>query len=322
MTVEEGAVKVETGATPEGGQDGGKKDADPEGEKKEGGKTPEEGKAKVDRVGDLTLKVPEQLKEELWTKDIKTPEDLWNKLAGAQKLIGKKGIIPPAKDAPQEEWESFYNAQGRPENPEGYEFKSIEELKDVPRNPELDNRLKNIFHKRGVSKEVTEAIVAETEKVFYEMTKPELEKTAKQIQESKRIEEEFVKLKTQVLGQEAESTTVAFKSVLKETLGDRAFLAQKLDTMDNDALLSLMVFAKNIHDKYVGENKIPNTPGSTSNMTGDLKTDFQALSQQKLAVKTDKNLPEHVRAQKLMHINSQMMKLGSKAQDAGIDLFS
>ena len=44
----------------------------------------------------------------------------------AQKLIGKKGIIPPDENAGEKEWDDFFNALGRPESPEGYDFNGWE----------------------------------------------------------------------------------------------------------------------------------------------------------------------------------------------------
>jgi hypothetical protein len=38
-------------------------------------------------------------------------------------------------------------------------------------------------------------------------------------------------------------------------------------------------------------------------------------------VKLDKNLPEHVKKQKIAHFNSQIQKIGAKASEQGINLF-
>ena len=266
------------------------------------------------RIGDLDLKVPDEFKEEAWAKDIKTHEDVWKKLAGAQKLIGKKGIIPPGKDASKEEWDAHYKALGRPETPEGYEFKNIDALKEIERNPTLDNGIKQILHKYNVPKEAAEGIVRDYENLIYEFKKPELEKMTK-------TEKEFQNLTKEVLGSERDSTISAFKEIMRESLGDKAFLASKLEGLDNDALMPLIVFSKNLHDKYVGENKIKVNNNSVGDMTGDLRSDFQTLSQRKLALKLDKNVPEHIKAQRIEVINKQMMKLGEQAQEKNINLF-
>lgn len=52
----------------------------------------------------------------------KTPADVAKSLVNAQKLIGSKGLIQPAKDAPPEEWGKFWNALGRPESPDKYQL--------------------------------------------------------------------------------------------------------------------------------------------------------------------------------------------------------
>ena len=282
-------------------------------QKEEQTPAPEE-EQKPNRIGDLDLKVPDEFKEEAWAKDLKTHEDVWKKLAGAQKLIGKKGIIPPSKDAPKEEWDAHYKALGRPETPEGYEFQSIEALKAIDRNATLDNGIKQIFHKYNVPKEAAEGIVREYENLLYEFKKPDLEKMTK-------TEQEFQNLTKEVLGDERDSTINAFKDIMRESLGDKAFLASKLEGLDNDALMPLIVFSKNLHDKYVGENKIKVNNNSVGDMTGDLRSDFQTLSQKKLALKLDKNVPEHIKSQRIEVINKQMMKLGEQAQEKNINLF-
>jgi hypothetical protein len=270
-------------------------------------------KTATKRIGDVDFKVPDEYKEEKWAKDLKSPDDLWKKFAHSQKLIGRKGVIRPDENAPQEEWDAFYNAQGRPENPEGYEFKNIEELQDVKRDETFDNAIKNIIHKHGVPKATAESVIHEVQKLTYEYQKPLIEKQTK-------MEQDFQKLTHEVLGEDKEQAIQQFKEVMRDSLGDNVAVAQKLETMDNDALLTAVVFAKNIHDKYVGENKIKNTTGG-GNMTGDLRSDFRTLSEQKLRVKLDKNLPEHVKKQKIAHFNSQIQKIGAKASEQGINLF-
>ena len=261
------------------------------------------------------LKIPKQFENEPWAKEVKSLDDLWSKMSGVQKMIGKDKIALPGEKATKEEISAFHARLGRPENPEGYEFKSVEALKEVERNVELDHGMKKIFFDEGVSKAAGERIVAKYEELVYTMQKPVIDKAAKR-------EQDFQKLSDEVLGEDKAAAITAFKSVMRETLGDKAHLASKIENMENDVLLPLIVLSKNMHDKYTGENRVHVKPGDTPGLSGDLKGDFQTLSSQKVAIKTDKNIPEHIKKMKLANINMQMQKIGVKARDKGIDLFS
>ena len=261
------------------------------------------------------LKVPEKYAAEPWAKEIRSVDDLWDKMKGAQKLIGKDKIVLPGEGATKEEMDAFYTRMGRPANPEGYVFQSIDALKEVERNINLDHGMKKIFHDEGIPKVVGERIVSKYEALMYDMHKPMLENSAKR-------EMDFQRLSNEVLGPDKSTAIEAFKSVMKETLGDKAHLASKIENMSNEELLPLIVFSKNIHDKYTGENRVNFRPGDPAGATGDLKTDFQTLSTQKLTIKQDTKMPEHIKKQRLMNINLQMQKIGVKAGEKGIDLFA
>lgn len=262
-----------------------------------------------------TFKVPEKFVNEPWAKEVRSVEDLWSKMSGAQKLLGKDKVVIPGKNASAEEIAEYHKRMGRPENPEGYEFKSLEALKEVERNVELDHGMKKIFFDEGISKTAGERIVSKYEELLLNMQKPLIDAGAKR-------DLEFDKLATEVLGEDRGSSIEAFKAVMRESLGDKAHLASKIEHLSNDELLPLIVLSKNIHDKYTGENRVIGKPGSPASLSGDLKTDFQTLSSQKLAIKTDEKMPEHIKKMKLANINVQMQKIGVKARDKGIDLFS
>lgn len=261
------------------------------------------------------IQIPEKYIKEPWAKEVKSIEDLWEKMNGAQKLIGKDKIVLPGDNATTEELNTFYKRMGRPDNPEGYEFKSIDSLKDISRNVELDHSMKTIFHQEGVSKTTGERIVAKYEQLLFDTHKPAIDTAAKR-------ELDFQTLSKDVLGDDKDAAITAFKVVMKEALGDKAHLASKIEGMSNEELLPLIVFSKNIHDKYTGENRISVKPGDQHTLSGDLKADYQTLSTQKINIKTDKNMAEHIKKMKLANLNLQMSKIGVKARDAGIDLFA
>ena len=258
--------------------------------------------------------IPEAYKSEAWAKEVKDIDDLWSKMAGAQKLIGKDKIVFPGPNATPEEITAFHVKLGRPENPEGYEFQNIEDLKEVDRNVELDHGMKKIFFEEGIPKEVGERIVQKYEALVYEFQKPAIAEAAQR-------EETFQSLANEVLGENRNATIEAFKEVMKQSLGNRPQVIQKIDALGNEELLTLVVLGKTIHDKYAGESRIPAKGQAQGTMTGDLKTDYQYLSQQKLNIKTDPNMPEHIKKMKIANLNAQMMQIGAKAGELGVDLF-
>jgi len=192
------------------------------------------------------ITIPEKYAKEPWAKDIKSMDDFWSKMAGAQKLLGKDKVALPGDGATQDELAAFYKRMGRPDNPEGYEFKSVEALKEVERNVDLDHGMKKILFEEGVSKAAGERIIAKSEALLYGMQKPMIDAAATRNME-------FQKLANEVLGEDKVAAMEAFKTTMRESLGDKAHLASKLDNMSNDELMTLIVLGKNLHDKYSGE---------------------------------------------------------------------
>ena len=261
------------------------------------------------------VKVPEKYANEPWAKEVKSVDDLWDKMAGSQKLIGKDRVVLPGDNATAEELAAFHVRMGRPETSEGYTFANIKDLDVVERNADMDNNMKKIFFEEGVSKATGERIMSKLESAVYDTNKPMIEAEATR-------DQDFQALSTEVLGEDKPAAITAFKAVMREALGDKAFLMSKIENMDNDVLLPMIVLSKNIHDKYTGESRVGIKPGDPVGLSGDLKSDYNSLSTQKLAVRNDANMPEHIKKTKLANLNLQMQKVGAKASDQGIDLFA
>jgi hypothetical protein len=257
------------------------------------------------------FKVPEKYAKEKWASNITNPDVLWDQFANAQTLIGRKTI--PGENAKPEEIAEFHKALGVPDNAEGYEFKVIEPLKDRARDAEIDNVAKSLLKKHGIPKKAGESFVHDFEMAIFEKQKPALEKATE-------METAFNAMKLATFGEKADVAMNQFKDVLKTSLKDQPQLVGKLDELPNEQFMTLMAFAKKIHDTYVGEHKLK--PGGTPPASADVKTQYQQLSQAKLQVKQDANLPPHIRDAKLVELNRQMRQVGEKARDAGIDLFS
>ena len=260
-------------------------------------------------------KKPEEYATKKWAQDINSEADVWKKLAGAQELLGRPRVVRPEKDAPTEVWQKFKQDMGCPEVPEGYEFQTIEPLKDRPRDPNVDNKIKQILHDEMLPKEVGERIIQKLENVVFDMQKPMLEQKTK-------LESEFLEMRKKVFGQDETAAVAAFKTTLAQTLSDKPELTAKLNEMPNDQLVTLTAFAKSIHDKFAKESGMIQPGSSTTGQSNDIKAQYQSISQEKLAVKADPNIASYIKDQKLQILNKKMMELGTKAREQNIDLFS
>lgn len=267
------------------------------------------------------FKAPEAYQNEAWAKEIKSSDDLWSRTAGLYKKLGANPLVRPGANASEAEITEFRRALGMPETHEGYTFQNIEELKDMERNQETDTMLKKMLHKHGIAKEVGEALVRDYESMVHEKLKPQIAAQAEATKLAQKKEQEFLQLQDTVLGADKDATVEAFKSTMREALGDKAYLVDGINDLDNKALLTVMTYAKAIHDTYGKESKVPNAPGSNSNgITGDLNSDFKTLSTRKFNIMADPNMPKHLKDQKVQEITKQMVGIAQKAADQGIKI--
>lgn len=269
-----------------------------------------------DAKGDKQFSIPEAYAKEPWAQSIKSPEDLWSQFANAQTVIGKKGVIIPSDKATPEEVKNFHKALGVPETPEGYEFQTIEELKDQPRDATVDNRVKQVLLKYGVPKTQGEKIIHELEQMVFETAKPRLEAATK-------AEKEFAALRLATFGDKAETAMAQFEDVVASTLAEKyPQLVPQIKALSPEARTAVMAFGKVIHDTYVGESRIATPRSGAAPASADLLTQYQEISDAKVKVRSDANIPAHIKSQKLAELNKQLADVGKKARDAGIDLFA
>lgn len=97
-----------------------------------------------------TFSVPAEYASKGWASSVKSADDLWKLTDNAQSLIGKRPAGIPAHDAPDEEWNKFYNVM-RPEKPEAYKFSDV---KDVPEGFDIEGtraQAAKILHEAGLN---------------------------------------------------------------------------------------------------------------------------------------------------------------------------
>lgn len=78
-----------------------------------------------------------------------------------QKLIGAKGVIPPGKDATEEDKARFYNQLGRPETPDKYDLTSFKPPEGVPWDDGFLQAIIPKLHARGASQEFVQGLLGD-----------------------------------------------------------------------------------------------------------------------------------------------------------------
>jgi hypothetical protein len=218
--------------------------------------------------------VPEEYKARGWVEKIKTPDDLWKTLDNAQSLLGKKPVGLPAADAPDEEWNKYYNI-ARPESADKYTFSDVEGL---PEGANLDEAKKM------------------AQQLMFDAGLPQ--KQADQLWKA------YIKSETEAVKRNEQTLNQKFDEQLKAQFGDKATVAQSIAedmivkhvpenvraslqkaANNPDALVGIIAMANSMHDEinkirkeYGAEGKLPDGTKSVNNISiGDLHKEAAAL---------------------------------------------
>lgn len=97
-----------------------------------------------------TFNLPDEYKDKGWASKIKSQDDVYKQLDNLDSMIGKRPAGIPSKDASDAEWEKFYQAAGRPDEPT-YEFKAPEGLPEDSDLSDFNSKASELFHKAGLN---------------------------------------------------------------------------------------------------------------------------------------------------------------------------
>lgn len=96
--------------------------------------------------------LPEDLREEPSLADFKDVAGLAKSYVHAQKLVGRDKMPVPTDDSDELAWSDVYNKLGRPEDPTGYEFNSLNPEEDGFKvQPEFLDNFKKTAHDLGLN---------------------------------------------------------------------------------------------------------------------------------------------------------------------------
>lgn len=228
-----------------------------------------------------SFSVPEAYQDRGWAKDIKSPDDLWKLTDNAQSLIGKRPAGIPTADAPEEEWQKFYNAAGRPDSPDKYTLPDVEGLPEgLDLGPQKQTATK-ILHEAGLTQK-------QAEKVWSLYMKAELEAVggakAQSEEAQKALDAEFDQVTQKVFGDKYDASAKAAQDMINAYVPDElkdAYGALGDNPKALAAVISALSGAKAEIDKvkaeYGAEGSITSGAQTTSASIEDVRSELANL---------------------------------------------
>lgn len=211
----------------------------------------------INKVDPLPVKtdsfvLPEAYKDKPYLKGVDSQEKLLKMLDGAQELIGKRGPAVPKPEAPQAEWDAYYESIGRPKTANEYVLEGADkgDQKFIP-------KVQAALHKAGLTSGQAKTVWSEVNVALGEYLKD------KGIADA-QAEVDFTKVATDAFGAEREAVLTRGKELLHQFISPT--MKQHLDTLSNENLVVLVDVLRNIDKKFIkqdGPGKLPDATGMT-----------------------------------------------------------
>ncbi len=195
--------------------------------------------------------VPSEYAEKGYTKDLKTYDDVWKKLDGAESLLGKpkEGGVP-VEGADDAAWETFYKSAGRPETAADYKFNREglnEDFISKTTNDEMDNLTKDLFLKAGLSQKQVGILQPEFEKMAEEMHFKQQEQVLAQ-------DKLFDELAQKTFGEREDAVMATAKQLLNDHAPEG--FSDFINDLPNESLVVMAGVLDSIKTKYISEDSI------------------------------------------------------------------
>ena len=198
--------------------------------------------------------LPDGYKDKPYLKGVDSQEKLLKMLDGAQELIGKKGPALPKPDAPQADWDAYYESIGRPKTAAEYAFDGADKA-----DPKFLPKVQAAMHKAGLTPTQAKTVWSEVNGALKDFM------TEKGIVEQ-QLETDFVKLATDTFGVDKDKVITRGNELIRANISPS--MKDALGKLDNNALIVLSDVLRNIDAKYIkqdGPGKQPDATGVTPN---------------------------------------------------------
>lgn len=187
--------------------------------------------------------LPETLREEPSLKNVKSVEDMATQLVNSQKLIGKKNSAPETDD--WDEYRSFFNGIGAPEDVSGYEFEVGENVQESGYDVE---GFKTLAHEIGLTPK-------QAQKLFEKHSGQVLEQLTAQKDAEAQVNKEFDDLALKTFGgaESYEKATAVAQEFITNNVPQN--LQMEIKGLDNKSLLALVYTIDKARDSFKKEDQ-------------------------------------------------------------------
>jgi hypothetical protein len=180
-------------------------------------------------------------------------------------------------DAPEEEWEKFYNAAGRPEKPDLYKFSDIDGVQDKEALQQSQKIAADIMHKAGLNQKQADAVWK-----LYVQT--EAENLKQQQGKAAELDKEFEQIAQKHFGDRYADAEAALHGMIKQYVPEE--LRVGVDgIVDNPKMLAAFMAIANgaaadiakIKTEYGAEGKMQTGGQSAGASIEDTRRELAAL---------------------------------------------
>jgi hypothetical protein len=186
-----------------------------------------------------SFSVPEAYQGKGWVEKVKSNDDLWKTLDNAQSLLGKRPAGIPTNDAPQEEWDKFFQS-ARPADPNGYQLPDIEGLPEGVDLASYKAEASQLLYKAGLTQK--QAAIVWDEYLKMEMGHAK-DTEAKMAEQAKALDAEFDELVKETFGDKYDVSAKAAQDLINAYVPDKLKNILKEEAVNNPKVLTATIAA-------------------------------------------------------------------------------
>ena len=243
------------------------------------------GAAPVNGAAPAEDAIPEWVPKKYWDAEKKSArvEDLGRAYTNLEKLLGREKVPVPVDENDEEGWQRWYNAAGRPEAPDKYEFQRPELPPDLPYDEDTEKAFRAWSHSNGLSKK-------QAKNLYEGFVKTQIERHAGWAKEQQQRKAELEAGLQREYGGKLEAVKAQAGSVVREFADPefREFLDQS--QLGNDP--RMIRFMAKVGAKMQGETRLKGAPPAAPDIK-DYKTAIADFREKHKDALFDRDHPNH-----------------------------